>query len=217
MGINVHELEAFCTSWLRKAKIYKRPIPFYRATGTSQKNGDRTASAAAEHLARSFDRFTTLYVVFDRICMEADKILIRRGLVRPPRKKFAPLPTGKSVTEYIVVFCGESDLRYAITRDSRCRNAIDNLTRLIRSGHIYLHEDYTTGSPDLDEDRKLVDEVRSYKPQAILSLLYQIRCNLFHGEKEFDESQRELLDNSSLILEFITVKALTKLKREFEP
>lgn len=214
MSVNTRQLDIFCDSWLRKAKSYERPF-----SGRFLNHARRPATVncveGVEPLSRSFDRFTSLFVVYNRIYTEAGKLLIRRGLVRPhPRKRYAPPPDRESATSHILTFYGEAELRDEISADRKCQAAVGNFVRLIREGHFYLHEDYVTGLPDTARDLRLAEEAGTYSPQAILSLIYQARCNLFHGEKEFDEGQRVLLNNMSVALEFIVRRTLAKLREE---
>lgn len=214
MNINVRQLDMFCKSWLRKAKAYERP----RLSFASRHPGRITGLNCAvddDGLSRCFDRFTSLFVVFNRLYTEAGKLLIRRGVVRPhPRKRYAPLPDRESATSHVVTFYGEGELRDEISADRRCRKAVDALVRLIRDRRFYLHEDYTTGLPDTQRDLRLADEAATYDPKAVLSLIYQARCNLFHGEKGLEERQRVLLNNMSVALEFIVARVLVKLRQE---
>lgn len=97
--------------------------------------------------------------------------------------------------------------------DESCRRAIDTLVDLIENSHFHLHEDYETGVPDLDRDRRLAHMAAKYDPQSILELIYQARCNLFHGTKAFENRQKILLDNMSAVVEFVTYRVLMQLKR----
>ena len=100
--------------------------------------------------------------------------------------------------------------------DESCRKAVGVLVALIENGDFYLHENYATGTPNRAEDRRIAREASGYNPKAILGLIYQARCNLFHGTKAFEEHQRVLLDNMSVILEFVTYRILKHLKRELQ-
>jgi hypothetical protein len=215
MAINITQFEVFCNSWLRKARLYQRPIGHFATVGDRRyDNVHQATDTVSRNLARSFDRFTSLYVVYNRVYVEAAKLLVRRGLVCPPSKKFSPLPDLESATGHLVTFYGERALQNAISRNPRCSNAVDYLTRLIQNGHIYLHEDYETGLPAVKKDLALANKASRYDPKAILSLIYRARCNLFHGEKDFDGRQSVFLDNLSVILEFVTITSLAKLKDE---
>jgi len=45
----------------------------------------------------------------------------------------------------------------------------------------------------------------------LLEIVYQIRCNTFHGQKRFEESQRQILDPCIRILERLNDMMITKL------
>jgi len=214
MNTNIAELENFCNSWLRKAKMYTRPTSRLSIKTRVRKTVSQFTGIMPTPLSRSFDRFTSLFVVFNRVYMEAGQILVRQKILKSPRQRYAPLPDRTSATEYIVTFYGEDNLRNAILASPKCKQAVDHLVQLITNGNWYLHEDYTTGLPDVQRDLLLARKAGEYSPQAILSLIYQARCNLFHGQKVFEEAQRDLLDNMSLVLEFITIKTFAKLKSE---
>ncbi len=137
--------------------------------------------------------------------------MVGRGQARQPKEEYAPLSDKKSATIYVVNYYGEARLRNEIQNNELCRNAVDELARLIQEHHFYLHEDYGTGMPDIDKDEELALQAANYEPRSILQLIYQARCNLFHGAKAFEERQRVLLDNMSIVLEFITLEVLSVL------
>lgn len=212
MDIVTHELEVFCKRWLHKANVYRYPrpaLPYSRLGATPDK---LTRLSTPDYLASSFDRFTSLYVAFNRVYTEVGKMLVARGRVDPPsRGMYAPLPDKASATIHVVDYYGEDNLRNEILQNRACQKGVDNLVQLIQEGRFYLHEDYKTGKPNLRKDKKLAQMAEKYDPKAVLELIYQARCNLFHGAKAFEERQRVLLDNMSTILEFVTSRILGKL------
>jgi len=221
MAINVHELELFCEDWLRKAKFYQRQItgrpidlpPFQ----TSMRQRVTQRRNEISNLRHSFDRFMSLYIVFNRVYLEVGKLLVALGQVRvSPSRRYAPLSDRITATSHVVDYYGGAALRNDMRDDGTCRAAIEALVELIRGHHFYLHEDYRTGSPDFDKDADLAKKARKYDPKAVLELIYQARCNLFHGEKAFEERQRILLDNMSIVLEFVTVRILAKLRADLK-
>lgn len=212
MNIATRELEVFCERWLRKANAYRYPrpaAPYSRLGVTSDK---LTAPSDPNNLANSFDRFTSLYVAFNRVYTEVGKVLIAEKRVdSPSRGPYAPLPDKKSATVYVTDYYGEDNLRDEILENHACQRAVDELVQLIQERRFYLHENYQTGEPNVREDKKLARKAEKYEPKAILELIYQARCNLFHGAKAFEERQRVLLDNMSTILEFVTSRILERL------
>lgn len=52
-------------------------------------------------------------------------------------------------------------------------------------------------------DRKLLHDLQNNDTLALLKCIYQLRCNLFHGDKEFIWRQEELLAPATRCLEII--------------
>ena len=50
------------------------------------------------------------------------------------------------------------------------------------------------------------------KARAVLSSIYNVRCNMQHGEKHFEQHQRLLLEPLIRILESIVELQIEKLK-----
>lgn len=191
MDIEVHELELFCDRWLDKANSYPN------------------------HLAGDFDKFTSLYVAYNRVYTEVGKVLIAQGKVKPSNQgKYAPLPDRKSATSHIVDYYGESDLGNELANDPCCKQAVETLAKLVLEKRFYLHVNYQTGNPDIAKDAKLAKDAQKYQPKSVLELIYQARCNLFHGTKGFEDRQHILLDNMSVVVKFVTQKVLERLKQD---
>ena len=156
-------------------------------------------------------------MAFNRVYIEVGKVLIAQGRVsRSGLRPYEPLPDRKSATSYVVDFYGSGRLRSELRSDESCRQATEMLAKLIEEGRFYLHEDYETGTPDRAKDRRLARSAAQYDPKAILGLIYQARCNLFHGTKAFEERQRVLLDSMSVLVEFVTGRVLYRLKEELQ-
>lgn len=218
MNVDVSQLDSFCERWLRKADAHHRYRRSFSRIGRSNSLSHRSVEArdpTAASLADCFDRFTSLYVAYNRVYTEVGKLLIAKDRVRPPRRgRYAPLPDRRSATEYVVNYYGADRLRDEILQDHPCRQAVDTLAQLISEHHFYLHEDYRSGIPDLERDADLARRAADYDVYAVLELIYQARCNLFHGAKSFEERQRAILETMSTILRFVAVKVLAQLKKD---
>ncbi|OOE82801.1 hypothetical protein BZG72_07295 [Salinivibrio sp. PR6] len=182
--LNFRALESFCTAWLRKAERID-----------------------TEPLEGVFDRFFTLWVVFNRLYEEAGRTLAHRGhpiyrsfIKRRGPRVFAPPPDKISATKGITVFVGHHRLRAHIQGDAEAMRGLEYIHDAIRNGMLYLHENHETGEPDTEKDLVLVDKAIGGCVKSTLTLIYQARCNLFHGQKAFTEAQRELLIGMSSIL-----------------
>lgn len=182
--LNFRALESFCAAWLRKAE-----------------------RADTDRLEGVFDRFFTLWVVFNRLYEEAGRTLAHQGhpiyrsfINRRGPRHFAPPPDKISATKGIAVFVGKDLLRAHIQEDAEAMRGLDYIHDAIRYGMFYLHENHETGEPDTEKDLALVEKAIRGCVESTLTLIYQARCNLFHGQKAFTEAQRELLTGMSSIL-----------------
>ena len=73
----------------------------------------------------------------------------------------------------------------------------------------------SSGRPDEQENQKLLDELQSGNPStkvnAVLKYLYFVRCNMFHGSKDFEHRQLEIVRPASRCLERVIRAGLDKL------
>jgi hypothetical protein len=179
------ELTTFCQKWRTKAQLY---------------SGD---------LAGAFDRFFTLYVVFNRLYAEATFRLARSGQVRL-NKRF---PDAEGAQEYVLRFCGAEALIRGWEDDPDTDAARHQIADHLRTGRFALKLELKTGNPDREADRKILADLEScdgeLRAKAVLKALYSIRCNMFHGHKGFEPIQLALLRPAILVLER-TIDVLTQ-------
>jgi len=194
--LNFEALNNFCTAWLRKAERID-----------------------IEPLEGVFDRFFTLWVVFNRLYEEAGRTLVHSGhhiyrpfIARRGRKVFAPPPDKISATKGIAAFIGKERLRDRIYENREAIRGLEYIHDSIRSGMFYLHENYETGDPDTEKDIVLVGKAIDGCVVSTLTLIYQARCNLFHGQKAFTESQRDLLNGMSAVLNQVIVCSMQTIE-----
>lgn len=182
-GPNLEKLDEFCEAWIAKAH-----------------------EADTRDIAGVFDRFFALWVVYSRLYEVVARTLAfeRHPCARRfmPRRNqpFAPPPDRLSATRGVVFFCGQRELAEAVAEHEGCQQTLETTLWVIESGILFLHEDYETGEPDYERDRQLVQRARNGNLNALLSLMYQARCNLFHGQKAYSEAQRPLLEGMIEVL-----------------
>jgi hypothetical protein len=171
-------LQNFCHSWQAKAEAY-----------------------SADDLSGAFDRFFTSYVVFNRFYAEATYRLARRGQVKL-RERF---PDAQAAQEYVVQYCGAERLVTAWEGSPETTAALREIADYLRARTFALRLDPTTGDIRPEEDHKLLVALESHsrdrRAKAVLEALYAIRCNMFHGQKEFDIAQVALLRPAICVLE----------------
>jgi hypothetical protein len=203
------ELAEFCHNWRAKAD-----------------------TCSGDNLRGAFDRFFTLWVVFNRLYAEATFRLARRGRVKERRDRF---PDSLAATDYVLQYLGAKALTHAWESDRNTSAALREIADHLREsrfalnldangnssglpsppsvhppGRFALHLDWK-GNPLPDADRELLASLgscnRCDRGKAGLKALYQIRCNMFHGHKGFEPVQLELLRPAILLLES-TIEAL---------
>jgi hypothetical protein len=170
------ELERFCTEWVARADQY----PDMSVEGC-------------------YDRFFSLFVVFNRLYAEATFELARRGSIRlrPGR----PLPDREGATNHTFELIGATNFQDLC--DTRLAGNIRDIAELVDEGQFFIKLSTPDGNPQPDKDRALVAALRSsgeVQALAVLDLVYTVRCNLFHGDKAFRPIQAELLRPTIAVL-----------------
>ena len=172
------ELAIFCDDWRAKAEAY-----------------------SCENVREAFDRFFTLYVVFNRLYAEATFRLARRGQARLTDR----FPDSKAAQEYVLQFCGAEALTRAWEADPNINAALRLIADHLRERRFALKLDMVSGEPRPEADRKLLEGLgsrsRNRRACAVLEALYSIRCNMFHGHKGFKPIQVEILRPALRLLE----------------
>lgn len=175
----------FCSGWLSKADTY-----------------DNTS------LNGVFDRYFTLFVTYNALYNHVTRQLAESGKLS--KKQHGDK---NSATQNMVTFYGADNLYDIIQGREECLRSI--VSRLKHNG-FYLHSKKSDGSPDYERDDILKKDICSTRKQAsalaTLVLLYQLRCNLFHGEKEYHMNQIDILGPANILLHMIVCAFIDKLK-----
>lgn len=164
------EFEGFFSRWRKKAEGY-RP-----------------------ELQESFDKFFTLYVLFNRLYTEVTYRLGQAGKINLANR--STFPDAEAAQEYVVQFLGAKRLLAGLN-GPECRDALERLRELVCDDHFAFKLDILTGHPRPEVDRELCRRLTSSSPNdranAVLETLYAVRCNMFHGRKGYDPEQLTLL------------------------
>jgi hypothetical protein len=146
-----------------------------------------------------YDKFFTLFVVFNRLYSEATFELARRGSITLERN--GRLPDKKGATKYTFEMIGASDFQDLF--DTRLACNVDEIAELVDDGRFFIELSSPDGNPQPIKDRVLLAALRSSgeaQALAVLGLVYTVRCNLFHGHKAFQPIQVGLLRPTIAIL-----------------
>lgn len=161
------QLRRFYNSWLAKADAYSN-----------------------DTLAGQFDKFSSLYVLFNALYMEVANTLRAAGQQIPVDYK-----DKKAATDYVAQYLKSKFYIESLLNDETSLNSLTSICDIIENHRFNIILELGTSRRNLDLE--LLGYLRSKnsqeKAKSILSTLYHIRCNLFHGQKEFEERQMTLL------------------------
>jgi hypothetical protein len=175
--MDIYAIERFCERWIIKADAYR--------------------SDSIEDL---FDRFFTLFVAYNRFYSAAAEL--HRATLDPLHAKM-PQGDRHEATTVMARLIRQSRFTDVVNETPSIAAACQAIAELLENHHFFLHTFRGTNDPNLEKDSKLADGLRKHSLLAVLECLYQIRCNIFHGEKEFAPRQAELLAPALTLLETI--------------
>ncbi len=175
-----NELITFCKRWLKKADKYTN-----------------------DTIEEVFDNFFSLYVAYNAIYFEATTELIKKKKIGKNR-----IGDRVSAVKNIPVYIGQDTLSQKLLDMS---DDINKMIDLVKNGTFYISTQKDNITPDTDEDMKLVKDIERFLSkrkkkdrkkfnEAVLSLIYGVRCNMFHGKKGLDTIQKGLLKPLNKIL-----------------
>jgi hypothetical protein len=190
------EFRDFCDRWLQKAEDYD-----------------------TIDLNQCFDKFFTLYVVYNALYVETAALLHRKAK-KEGRDEYkledGRFPDESAATKYVLDFLKSRSLMDAFESDEKTKHALTELISVIQIGQFNIQLDPVWGRPQRVKDRELLTSLKSNntdeKARAILKIIYAIRCNMFHGRKGLHPVQKELLTPLINILE----KVINLLRRRLE-
>lgn len=175
--MDTYAIDLFCERWIDKANTYR--------------------SNSLEDL---FDRFFTLFVAYNRFYSAAAEL--HRAALEPRQAQFSQ-GDRKEATTVMARLIGQSRFADAIEQTPTIAGACQAIATLLHEHRFFLHNARGTKEPDLARDAKLAEGLSRRSLLSVLECLYQIRCNIFHGEKEFAPRQAELLAPAITLLETI--------------
>jgi len=162
-----------------------------------------------DELETLFDKFTSLFTLYNRLYNESYSLMKANGQLSKARYSDFDKAT-LLVVEYI-------SADYIIDRLNENRNFDDivSIASLIKNDifHINLADGVSQKDRDIILMNNLENDEPKSKAQAVLSAIYNVRCNMQHGEKHFEEHQRMLLEPMIRILETIIELQIEKLNQ----
>lgn len=183
--MDIYSIERFCERWIVKADAYR-----------------------SDNLEDLFDRFFTLFVAYNRFYSAAAELY--RTTLEPQQARLLQ-GDRREATTVMSRLIGQPRFDETMNESPTVAAACKTIADLLENQHFFLHSVRYTQTPDIERDHKLAAGLRNFQLFSVLECLYQIRCNIFHGEKEFTPRQAELLGPAVALLETIVQMSKTTL------
>jgi len=168
-------------------------------------------------IATYFDKFFTFFVIYNRLYVEATYQMWRDRTINPPNADDR-FPDSDAAKDYVARFLHAPTMMRALESEPRSRAAISDMER--DEGYFFILSRGPEAEGDRDADLALLRRLRSNRPRerarAVLEFIYGIRCNTFHGSKNFDRVQLDVLKPCIEVMAHLNGLLLEKLKQPDE-
>lgn len=167
-------------------------------------------------LASYLDKFFTLFVIYNRLYMEATFQMWRDGVLEPHPPEKNNFPDSNAAKKYTAKFLTPPSIIQSLTSDTVTLEAINNLIDILQSGSFFVLLKAPKMEGNRQADEELLKRMRSSdekrKAEAILEFIHAIRCNTFHGSKGYTPDQIKVLAPCIKILEKLIPMLFEKLR-----
>ena len=174
-----------------------------------------------DDLADIFDKFTSLYIIYNRLYNTLEGILRDKDeLKNIPGIRFKNVEN-KELNDNVaatklVSFYLEPEAVFII---DNLTNEINLFKRIIENNIFHFNVNSKLLDNNINKnDQYIFRDLKSNLPTkqlfGILTVLYKLRCNLFHGTKGFFNEQREVLLPAISCLKIINQKLIEKINSE---
>lgn len=184
--MDIFQIEIFCDRWIAKADTYR-----------------------CDNLDDLFDRFFTLFVSYNRL-YSASAELYRA--TRNSRQQIMFQGDRREATTVMARLIKQPRFTDVVWVNPVIANSCTTIAELLLNRQFFLHSVRGTRAPDHARDARLAAGLQKHSLLEVLECLYQIRCNIFHGEKEFAPRQARLLVPAIALLEAIVRLSRTVLR-----
>ena len=158
-------------------------------------------------LRQVFDRFISLYVAYNAIYAEVQRMMLEDGRIK--KKDCGDRTTA---VNHMANYLGHDQLADEIRKHTV---ELEEIKSIIRSHDLILHSRGVDRLDRRNKDEALLKQIELAHTQsfseAVLLAIYLTRCNLFHGEKGYADIQKRVLLPMSVILNAVIDLALSRL------
>lgn len=193
------EFKAFCNRWLEKAD-----------------------SQDENKLNDIFDKFLALFIVYNALYSKVtESLFYSREISKDDNTKSDFFCATKIIPRYLT----HKELAKTFKEDEKVSAAIKEIKKYVGNTEedicfdICFRFDRSQGRfiADKQQENKLIAKATSNNEEesivALLTIIYKIRCNMFHGQKALIEKQRCLIEPTIVVIRKIIDLTLDKLEK----
>lgn len=169
---------------------------------------EKISGIKGNNLGNLFEKFSTFYTLHNRLYNDSFRVLREnRKLLKPRYSDF------EKATLCIIQFNSAENIIKTLAENDNLPD-IDAIADLIENDifHINLADGIAQKNADIELMNNLRSDVLEVKAKAILSAIYNVRANMLHGDKHFEEYQRMLLEPLIRITQTIVNLEIENLK-----
>jgi len=168
---------------------------------------NKIAIYTGDDLETLFDKYTALYTLYNRLYNESYRQMKAESQLSKPRHS-----DFEKATTLVVEFNSATEIIDRLKAKDNFTD-ITTIANLIRKDvfHINLADGVSQKEIDTELMGNLENDDPAIKAQAALSAIYNVRCNMQHGEKHFEQHQRMLLQPLINILETVVELQIEKV------
>lgn len=150
----------------------------------------RMSQIAGNNLNAIFERFHTLYILHNRLYNDSFRVLSQSGKL--DKSKYGD---HEKASILVVKYLNEDVIFERFKKNDNIAD-LEAIALLIENKIFNINLADGIANPDVD--KQLMDNLRSadsfVASKAALMAIYNVRANVVHGEKHFEEHQRMLLE-----------------------
>lgn len=188
---NKYELKDFYDRWVIKCNSY------------------------GDSLSDLFDKYFSLFVIYNRLYNEITAIFENNGTLDILRedgsidKKPKRVRDNKAATVCVAKYLSENEN----TVISTLYDEIAAFTEILQKGsfNIVLYNGIPQKERDINLLKNLENSNNYLNLLGLLGILYNLRCNLFHGQKQFSEIQKMVMIPAVTAMEKINKTLIQKM------
>lgn len=159
----------------------------------------KVQAIVGQDLSHVYDKYMTSFVIYNNLYNQIPDRLVANGVAVPNR-----ILDNKAATDFVIQFIGADNILTEIANNN-LNNDVNAIIDLIENEVFYIK--INRDGRQRNEDLKILADLKSDNPnrkaKGILQVIYYVRCNIFHGHKDFQEYQRILVEPLTKILSIL--------------